>query len=101
MKPAELSIDVCVMPQPRRIRGCDRARKTAMLNVIVNLREALARRRQPLLLSTLLALCLFACPRAFAGDTTSQQTFDSPQAAVKALETAAEANDMNALRTRF
>jgi Protein of unknown function (DUF2950) len=100
MKQAESSIDVGAMPRPRLKLGSYRAlRKIAMSNIIVNAGATIASASRPLFITTLLTLCLLACPCAWADTSAAQQTFDSPEAAVKVLVTAAEADDMNALRS--
>ncbi|MGO9266693.1 MAG: DUF2950 family protein, partial [Candidatus Binataceae bacterium] len=68
-----------------------------MPNVIINLREAIAKAGRLLLITTLLALCLVDGRYAWAKSATAQQTFDSPEAAVKALGTAIKTDDMDAL----
>jgi hypothetical protein len=68
-----------------------------MSNIIVNVGVKGVRAHRPLFVTTFLLVCLLVCPPAWAEDPSAQQTFDSPEAAVNALVTAAEAGDMKTL----
>ena len=70
-----------------------------MSNMIVNVGVKGVRAHRLLFVTIFLLVCLLVCPRAWTEDSSAQQTFDSPEAAVKALVVAAEAGDMQTLRS--
>jgi len=99
MKQAESSIDVRATPQHWLERCCDRARKITMSNILANVEVKIRKSHRPVFITTLLLLCLLVCSSARADGSSGQKTFDSPEAAIDALVTAAEAGDMNTLRS--
>jgi hypothetical protein len=70
-----------------------------MSNIVVNFGVTMTKPQRSVFISILLILGLLVCPSARAHAADSQQTFDSPEAAVNALVTAAEAGDMQALHS--
>src|SRR6266851_518809 len=86
-------------PQHWLQRCCDRARKITMSNMLANVGVKIRKSHRPVFITTLLLLCLLVCSSARADGSTGQKTFDSPEAAIDALVTAAEAGDMNTLRS--
>jgi hypothetical protein len=73
--------------------------KIAMSNMIVNVGVTMTKPHRALSITIFLILVLLVCPSARANAADAQQTFDSPEAAAKALVAAAEAGDMKTLRS--
>jgi Protein of unknown function (DUF2950) len=73
--------------------------KIAMANMIVNVGVTMTKPHRALSITMFLILGLFVCLSARANAADAQQTFDTPEAAMNALITAAEAGDMQALRS--